>query len=242
MINLCTINKRRNLKLILNQLSCTLNAGSISTFIGRSGAGKTTLLRCIANLESIESGSITIEKKPTTNSLENDYTLGYLFQQYALFSHLSVLDNCIQPLQVVKKFSYKKAYEQALSTLKQLNIAFLANRKPTQLSGGQQQRAALARTLCMSPNVLILDEPTSALDPQTKQELITIIQKLKQDGLTLIIASHDTNFITQISDYIYLLEQGSITEKYARETDKKLTSKISIFLNTMEATRTHEIT
>ncbi|MBM3886632.1 amino acid ABC transporter ATP-binding protein [Candidatus Dependentiae bacterium] len=237
MINITQLTKKRSnknvQKTVLSNVTCAINSNRITLLVGPSGSGKTTLLRCIAGLEQLDEGSITIQNKPLKelSNAERAGKIGFVFQNYSLFPHLSVLENCIQPLLVTKGIDRQKAVKKALPLLKQLGIETLQDFYPRQLSGGQQQRVALARTLCLEPQAILLDEPTSALDPENTVILSTILQKLTKQNVAIIISSQDVPFIKSIAEKICLLEEG----KLMAETDTpyeqlEASSKIARFL------------
>lgn len=188
---------------IVRDVSLTAAQGTITCLIGKSGTGKTSVLRAIAQLIPY-SGSITIDEKNSAlfSADQRASTIGMVFQQFNLFEHCTVLKNCMQPLMVVKKLNVHDAKKSALHYLAQFSMHSFADQYPQKLSGGQQQRVAIARALCLQPKVLLLDEPTSALDPENIQNLIAILNSLKQQGYTLIVASHDMNFVDQVADTI----------------------------------------
>ncbi len=212
MITLENVSFSRNNTPILNNIYLEIPTGSIISILGKSGIGKTTLLRCIAQLEQNYTGLIKINKKDikSLNSASRAQLLGFVFQQYSLFSHLSILENCVQPLQVVKKWTVEKAQQHAYYFLQQLGVDFLADKYPSQLSGGQQQRVALARALCLHPKVLLLDEPTAALDTENIKNLQLILKKISQQGITIILATHNLDFAKSISDTVYTLQDNTL--------------------------------
>jgi len=190
-----------------------LQRGHVTSFIGPSGAGKTTLLKAIAGLLRPSEGIITINGNNITQlkASERAHAMGYVFQQFNLFPHLSVLENCVDPL-LVYGISKEQAYERAHHMLRQLDMEAHIHKYPSELSGGQQQRTAIARALCLEPQVLLLDEPTASLDPANIHILVKIIHALKEQGLTIALSSQDTLFIGLIIDHVYYLEQGTILE------------------------------
>ncbi len=187
---------------ILTDISCELKRGHITSFIGPSGAGKTTLLKAIVGLVKPSTGAIKIDRA---------HSIGYVFQQFNLFPHRTVLQNCVDPM-VVYGLSKEEAKKRAYRLLKQLGIVLHVDKYPSEISGGQQQRTAIARALCLEPQVLILDEPTASLDPDNTQGLVEILNSLKKDNLTIALSTQDTQFINLIKDRIYYLESGKIQE------------------------------
>jgi polar amino acid transport system ATP-binding protein len=198
---------------VLDTVSCKLLPGKITTFIGKSGAGKTTLLKTLVGLLTIERGSITINNKDSTmlTSPERSQQIGYVFQNFNLFPHLSVLENCISPL-IVHGMEYDLAKKRALEMLKQLDMNTYGDKHPSELSGGQQQRVAIARALCLHPQIILLDEPTASLDPFNTDILVTLLQVLAKQGLTIALSSQDTSFVRKIFDRVYYVSAGTITE------------------------------
>lgn len=220
-------------KKILKDISCTIPAGKISALVGKSGAGKTTLLRCLAGLESIDSGSIEIGGNPFIDLAPSvrASTLGFVFQNYSLFANLTVWENCMQPLRLVKGLSQEQATLTVTAALNRLGINDLQQSLPNQLSGGQQQRAALARALCMQPQVVLLDEPTSALDRENTMILETLLRSLCAQGVTVVFSSQDNSFTKSLADNFYLVEEGQIVETATGgENSLPSSSKIALFL------------
>ncbi len=196
---------------ILNQISLTINSQSITTLIGKSGAGKTTLLRSIAGLEGIKQGEILINNKNILNLSvqERAQMIGFVFQDFNLFPHMTVLENCMQPLMVIKKLSKKNALQQALASLNHFDMTAYQTSYPTQLSGGQKQRVAIARALTLGPKILLLDEPSSALDPENTSILIKLLKSLCNEGITIVLASQDMAFIKNIQADVILVANGN---------------------------------
>jgi polar amino acid transport system ATP-binding protein len=226
--------KNKKHETVLNKVSFRLEKGRITSFIGPSGAGKTSLLKCIANLHTHYAGDINFYGKDTKKlqPIARAGHIGFVLQQFALFPHLTVLQNCTHPLIVIKKMSLEEAEFQAWIILQSLKMTEYQDAYPLKLSGGQQQRAAIARALVLEPEVLLLDEPTSALDPDSKAFLEAILQELIQKGLTVGLSSHDMPFIRRIMDRIYFMEQGSIVEEYDQRHNNLLEKKkIGRFLN-----------
>ena len=198
---------------VVDTVSCTLTPGRITTFIGKSGAGKTTLLKAFSGLIKIARGNITINQKQLNDlsPKERSQEIGFVFQEFNLFAHLSALQNCIDPL-IVQGMPYDQAEKRAREVLQELDIQELMKKYPQELSGGQQQRVAIARALCLKPRILLLDEPTASLDPENTNILVSILQKLASQGLTLGISSQDMSFTRKIFDSVYYIQTGTITE------------------------------
>lgn len=197
---------------VLHNASFDFKQGNISVLTGPSGAGKTTLLRCIAHLEQRYTGEIRINGSDIRdcNTQKRGTLIGFVFQNYNLFPHLSVLENCVQPLMVVQNKDREYAEKKALDVLAYFGIEMLATRKPSQLSGGQQQRVAIARALCMEPEVLLLDEPSASLDPENTKILTQLLRDLAQAGMTIVISSQDSLFTNQVADTVFMVSEGKV--------------------------------
>lgn len=180
----------------LANASFVIPKGKITLFLGKSGSGKTTLLKCIGNIYSDYQGDISFNTKSIRQLPSNERvkSIGFVDQQYNLFPHFSVLENCMHPQVHVLNTSLIDARHLATNMLAHLGIENLASKKPNDLSGGQMQRVAIARALCMNTKVLLLDEPTSALDPESSSQLAELLETLLQDGITVIISTHDMPF------------------------------------------------
>ncbi len=184
---------------------------------GPSGSGKSTLIRCINRLEEHQKGKIIVdgnELSEKTKDIEKIRAeVGMVFQQFNLFPHLSILDNCTLAPIWVKKTPKKKAEELAMKQLEQVQIADQAAKFPGQLSGGQQQRAALARALCMEPKIMLFDEPTSALDPEMIKEVLDAMVNLAKAGMTMIVVTHEMGFAKEVADEVVFMDEGMIVER-----------------------------
>ena len=210
-------------KTIINNISCTLLPGRITLFLGKSGAGKTTLLKSIEGLIPLSSGSITLNDNQDSTKLtasQRAEKIGYVFQEFNLFPHLTALENCVDPL-LIHGTKPSNALAQATALITLLDLGKHLDAYPSQLSGGQQQRIALARALCLQPEVLLCDEPTASLDPVNTDLLVTLLQSLAQQGLTIGISTQDMSFAKKMFDRAYLLEGGTILE--ICESKKELT-------------------
>jgi len=184
---------------------------------GPSGSGKSTLIRCINRLEEHQKGKIVvdgIELSENTKNIEQVRAeVGMVFQQFNLFPHLSILDNCSLAPIWVKKLPKKQAEELALKQLEKVQILDQARKFPGQLSGGQQQRAAIARALCMEPKIMLFDEPTSALDPEMIKEVLDAMVDLAKAGMTMIVVTHEMGFAKEVADSVIFMDEGMIVEK-----------------------------
>ena len=217
MIRLENISKAFDGKVILNGISTCFLDGKVTTIIGPSGTGKSTLIRLINRLEDLDSGNIYYNDK---NIYDKDYKvvelrkkIGMVFQQFNLFTNLSVLDNIIMPLRKVLKIKKREAIEIAKEELRKVGMQDFINANVSKLSGGQKQRVAIARTLAMKPDVILFDEPTSALDPEMIGEVLEVIKKLSEKNITMIIVTHEMKFASEISDKVIFLDEGKILKE-----------------------------
>ena len=184
---------------------------------GPSGSGKSTLIRCINRLEEHQKGTIIVDGTELTENTKNIEAIraevGMVFQQFNLFPHLSILDNCTLAPIWVKKMPKKDAEVLAMKQLEQVQIADQAQKFPGQLSGGQQQRCAIARALCMEPKIMLFDEPTSALDPEMIKEVLDAMVNLAKAGMTMIVVTHEMGFAKEVADEVIFMDEGMIVEK-----------------------------
>lgn len=195
---------------VLKDINFEINKGDVVSIVGKSGCGKSTLLKCINRLENIDSGVIYFDNTDisTMNLTELRQKIGIVFQEYNLFEHLTVMQNLTIGLIKIKKYSELYAKREAMKILKKIGLEDKINNYPDELSGGQQQRVAIARTLVMKPQLILLDEPTSALDIEMKQEVIKLITKMVKDDMTLLIVSHEEDLVNKISDKIIRIKRG----------------------------------
>ena len=202
MLEIKNLKKSFDGRQILNWVDLTVEDGQILCIVGPSGAGKTTLLRCITGLEAADSGEFLIDGQPfDPKGMEaSDAVMGVVFQDFNLFPHLSVLENITLAPQLVLKEAKAAAEQRGLDLLDQLGLEDKGGLYPYQLSGGQKQRVAIARALAMKPKILCYDEPTSALDPQLRDEVATLLLKLKAQGMTQLVVTHDMDFAEKIAD------------------------------------------
>ena len=200
----------------LKDINFSVNKGEKIVICGPSGSGKSTLIRCINGLEQHQDGDIIVQGNVVEKTLKNIEVvrkeIGMVFQQFNLFPHLTILDNCALAPTWVKKIPKKKAEEIAMEHLMMVKISEQANKFPGQLSGGQQQRAAIARALCMSPQIMLFDEPTSALDAEMIKEVLEIMIDLAKAGLTMVVVSHEMGFAKTVADRVIFMDYGKIVE------------------------------
>lgn len=204
-------------RVVLDQLDLSVDRGECVVLIGGSGSGKSTLLRCLNLLETIDDGQIMLDGEDISDPrIEVDAVrsrIGIVFQAFNLFPHLSVLDNItLAPIRV-HKVAVAQARERALSMLTRVGLADRAQMMPDQLSGGQQQRVAIARALVNSPLLMLFDEVTSALDPELVGEVLDLLRGLRDDGMTMVVATHEMGFARQVADQVCFLSGGRILEQ-----------------------------
>ena len=216
-LSISNIRKSFGSEVVLNNLSLEVPEHTATVLIGASGSGKSTLLRCINLLESIDDGQIFLDGEeisdPLINVDEVRRKLGMVFQSFNLFPHKTVLENItLAPMKVQGK-NKDEASVAALALLKRFDLADKADQYPDRLSGGQQQRVAIIRSLALNPRLLLLDEITSALDPVLVNEVLSIVRDLKSDGMTMVLATHEMGFATQVADEVCFLESGNILER-----------------------------
>ena len=202
---------------VLKDIHFSVNKGDVISIIGASGSGKSTLLRCINLLETPTSGSILYHGEDITDVGMDIYSyrekVGMVFQNFNLFQNLTVLENCMVGPIKVKSVKKEQAQEMAMNFLKKVDMEQFINAKPRQLSGGQQQRVAIARALAMEPEVLLFDEPTSALDPQMVGEVLNVMTALAQEGMTMLIVTHEMAFARDVSSHVVFMADGIIEEE-----------------------------
>ena len=220
-LELANIRKSFGTELVIDDLSLTVPEHTATVLIGASGSGKSTLLRCINLLESIDDGQIFLDGQeisdPLINVDEIRRRLGMVFQSFNLFPHKTVLENItLSPIKVHGK-SRDEAITQARDLLKRFDLADKADQYPDRLSGGQQQRVAIIRSLAVNPRLLLLDEVTSALDPVLVNAVLSAVRDLKNDGMTMVLATHEMGFATQVADEVCFLESGNIVERGTAE-------------------------
>jgi len=202
---------------VLKDIDLAVEKNKKIVVCGPSGSGKSTLIRCINRLEEHQKGTIIVDGTELTENTKNIEAIraevGMVFQQFNLFPHLSILDNCTLAPIWVKKMPKKEAEELAMKQLEQVQIADQAQKFPGQLSGGQQQRCAIARALCMEPKIMLFDEPTSALDPEMIKEVLDAMVNLAKAGMTMIVVTHEMGFAKEVADEVIFMDEGMIVEK-----------------------------
>lgn len=206
---------------VLEGVTVEVGRGEVLAIIGPSGSGKSTLLRCFNGLEEIQSGTVEILGTPLSTKprklAKQREKLGMVFQRFHLFPHLTALQNIIEAPLHVKGIARKEAERLGYELLDKVGLRDKANVYPSQLSGGQQQRVAIARALAMEPEILLLDEPTSALDPELVGEVLQVIQQLAQEGMTMVLVTHEMAFARKVADRVIFMEGGVIVEEGAPE-------------------------
>ena len=217
---------------VLKDISLSVEKGEVVAIIGPSGSGKSTLLRCATLLERIDSGEVCFDghyaartgddgaavyaDKAELKQIRNYF--GFIFQQFNLFPHKTVLENLTLAPRHLRKLSREEADARALSLLKKVGISDKANVYPAMLSGGQQQRVAIARALAMQPSIMLFDEPTSALDPEMVGEVLDVMVKLAEEGMTMVCVTHEMGFARTVADRLIFMDQGQIVEMGKPET------------------------
>lgn len=201
---------------VLRDIDFTVAKGDVTSIIGASGSGKSTLLRCINLLETPTSGEVCYHGKNVAGRGVNAPTyrahVGMVFQSFNLFNNMTVLENCMEGARKVLHVSKEEAFDRAIKHLKAVGMAPYINARPEQLSGGQKQRVAIARGLCMNPEVLLFDEPTSALDPEMVGEVLNVMKELASSGLTMLIVTHEMDFAKNVSSRVLFMDKGYVVE------------------------------
>ncbi|WSU39446.1 amino acid ABC transporter ATP-binding protein [Streptomyces gougerotii] len=221
MVALSNVNKHFGALHVLQDIDLTIARGEVVVVIGPSGSGKSTLCRTINRLESVDSGSITLDGKPLPAEgrelarLRAD--VGMVFQSFNLFAHKTVLENVMLGQIKVRKKDKAEAERTARALLDRVGVANQADKYPAQLSGGQQQRVAIARALAMEPKVMLFDEPTSALDPEMINEVLEVMQQLARDGMTMVVVTHEMGFARSAANRVVFMADGQIVEQATPE-------------------------
>ncbi len=224
---------------VLKGVNLSIKQGEVICIIGRSGSGKSTLLRCMNGLEDYQKGGITVDyKEVTTEDIQVKAlakSVGMIFQNFNLFPHLTVGQNIMLAPTIVLKQSTEEARVVAKKMLTKVGLADKFDSYPEQLSGGQQQRVAIARALAMSPKVLLCDEITSALDPELVGEVLKVVEQLAEEGITLILVTHEMNFARDVSDRVVFMNQGKIWEEGPPKDifEKPQTEELKLFVNSV---------
>ena len=205
---------------VLNGMDLTVNKGDVIAILGPSGSGKTTLLRCINYLETADAGNMIFNGKSydLSNTSKKDIAqlrkhTGFVFQNYNLFANKTTLQNVTLGLTVARNVSKEEANVIGMQMLEKVGMKDRATHYPSQLSGGQQQRVAIARALATSPDIIYFDEPTSALDPELIQEVLSVMKTLANEGMTMVVVTHEMAFAKNVSSHVILMEEGKIVEE-----------------------------
>jgi ABC-type polar amino acid transport system ATPase subunit len=202
---------------VLRGVSCTIRRGEVVVLIGPSGAGKSTFLRCINGLESFQGGDInfagTCLSHPGTDIRRVRADVGMVFQRFNLFTHRTAIENVIEGQIYVRGIPRAEAVQQGMTLLAKVGLVHKANSYPNQLSGGEQQRVGIARALAMNPKVILFDEPTSSLDPELVGEVLGVMRQLSDEGMTMIIVTHQMEFARDVADRVIFMDAGAIIEE-----------------------------
>ena len=236
MLTIKNIKKSFGNRAVLKGISLKVNKGDIIGIIGPSGCGKSTLLRCINQLEIPDSGEIFLDEKNIVDYkklLDIRKKIGMVFQQFNLFNHITVLENITLAPVINKLMKPDEAKKEALRLLNDIGLKDIANSYPSQISGGQKQRVAIIRTLIMKPEIILFDEPTSALDPEMIGEVTNLMRKLANEGMTMLIVSHELNFIKNFCTKVIFIDDGKIVEEGESKVifDKPKDERLKNFLD-----------
>lgn len=202
---------------VLKGIDCTIEKGEVVSIIGPSGSGKSTFLRCLNLLEEVTKGQILLNGKNITskdvdiNKMRTE--IGMVFQQFNLFPHMNVMDNVTLAPMKINKISRQEAERQAMELLRKVGLEQKAKEYPSKLSGGQKQRVAIARALAMNPEIMLFDEPTSALDPELVGEVLNVMKELANEGMTMVIVTHEMGFARDVCDRVIFMDGGNIVEQ-----------------------------
>jgi polar amino acid transport system ATP-binding protein len=217
MIELVEIHKRFGRNEVLKGISASVSKGEVVCIIGPSGSGKSTILRCINGLESYDGGDIRIDGMRVDRNAASIVSIrtqvSMVFQRFNLFPHRTALENVVEGPVFVKKEPRAQAIERGRALLAQVGLIDKADSHPPQLSGGQQQRVAIARALAMQPKAILFDEPTSALDPELVGEVLSVMRKLADDGMTMLVVTHEMGFAREVADRVLFIDGGVIVEQ-----------------------------
>jgi polar amino acid transport system ATP-binding protein len=202
---------------VLQDVTLNVDKGEVIVICGPSGSGKSTLIRCINRLEPIQQGTIIVDgvdvNAPDVNLTLLRTEIGFVFQQFNLYPHMTVLENIILAPMMVRRLSRSKARALAMDLLHKVNIPEKINDYPSQLSGGQQQRVAIARGLAMQPKIMLFDEPTSALDPEMINEVLDVMKSLAREGMTMLCVTHEMGFAREVADRVIFMDNGRLVEE-----------------------------
>ncbi|MDF2566304.1 MAG: peptide transporter ATP-binding protein [Massilibacillus sp.] len=215
-VEMCNIRKFFGSIQVLKDFNLKLREGEKVVIIGPSGSGKSTVLRCINRLEPIQSGNIFFEGQEITDKTDLSMLrtkIGMVFQRFNLFPHKTVLENVIEAPFIVRGISRDKAQQIAMGLLDRVGLVDKCDSYPKELSGGQQQRVAIARALAMNPKIMLFDEPTSALDPELVGEVLLVMKRLAEEGMTMVVVTHEMDFAREVADRIIFMDQGVIVEE-----------------------------
>ena len=246
LVRLENIKKHFGKNTVLDGVSFEINKGDVIVLIGPSGTGKSTLLRCINMLAPPDDGKIFLNEQEITHHKADLYAvrqqIGMVFQHFALFNHLTAVENVMLGLLKVKKMDKKAAREKAMFELNRVGLGDHIDKFPAQLSGGQKQRVGIARSLAMDPLLMLFDEPTSALDPELIGEVLQVMQQLAKEGMTMICVTHEMGFAKAVATEVVFMDKGKIVEK---DTPKELftnpkSQRCKDFLNKIAVLHAHE--
>ncbi|WP_028352916.1 amino acid ABC transporter ATP-binding protein [Bordetella petrii] len=216
MIEFKNVSKWYGEYLALDDINASVRQGEVLVVCGPSGSGKSTLIRTVNRLEPIQKGSILVDGVDVYQCKSLDEMrshIGFVFQQFNLFPHMSVRDNLMMAPVMLKRMSKGEAGETALALLERVGLAHKADAYPGELSGGQQQRVAIARALAMKPRIMLFDEPTSALDPEMVNEVLLVMKSLAAEGMTMVCVTHEMNFARDVADTVWFMDAGRIVEQ-----------------------------
>lgn len=241
MIELKNIHKSFNETEVIKGIDLTVDKGEVVTLIGRSGSGKTTLLRMMNALEIPTDGTVYVNGKTYTekdkkSQIEVRKQSGMVFQNYNLFPHKCALENVMEGLVTVKKMKKSEAERKSMELLEKVGLDHVKDQRPHALSGGQQQRVVIARALAMNPKVMLFDEPTSALDPELVNDVLKVIKELADEGMTMVIVTHEMRFAREVSNHTVFIHEGKIAEQGSPDEmfNQPQTEELKRFLNVIK--------